>query len=84
VSPDAACDHVLADGAVSTFALWRDAVPQTVPAKVKPVSPHHRFVIALHSPKALAKTGLRMCLLEKNQDSTFDAEQCVLCGPVYM
>jgi hypothetical protein len=39
--------------------------------------------IALHSPAALVETGLRMCLLEKNQDSTaFDAEQCVLCGPV--
>jgi hypothetical protein len=40
-------------------------------------------MIALHSPNALLQTGLRMCLLEKSQDSTaFDAEQCVLCGPV--
>ena len=40
-------------------------------------------LIALHSTNALLKTGLRMCLLEKSQDSTaFDAEQSVLCGPV--
>jgi hypothetical protein len=55
--------------------------PQTVPAKVKPVSPHHRFVIALHSPE----TGLRMCSPEKSRDrSPLCDEQCVLCGPVYM
>jgi len=42
-----------------------------------------RLEIALHSPKALVETGLRMCLLEKTQDITaFDAEQRVLCGPV--
>jgi hypothetical protein len=47
-------------------------------AKAKP-----RLMIALHSPNALLQTGLRMCLLEKSQDSTaFDTEQCVLCGPV--
>jgi hypothetical protein len=43
--------------------------------------PH--LLIALRSPNALLKTGLRMCLLEKSQDSTaFDAEQSVLYGPV--
>jgi hypothetical protein len=29
------------------------------------LSPHHRYVIALHSPRALAATGLRMCPPEK-------------------
>jgi hypothetical protein len=43
--------------------------------------PH--LLIALRSPNALLKTGLRVCLLEKSQDSTaFDAEQSVLYGPV--
>src|SRR5467141_1938952 len=29
-------------------------------------SPHHRFVIALHSPGGVAETGLRVCPPEKN------------------
>jgi hypothetical protein len=28
--------------------------------------PHHRFVIALHSPSGVAETGLRVCPPEKN------------------
>ena len=34
--------------------------------EVKALSPHHRFVIALHSPGAVAETGLRVCPPEKN------------------
>jgi hypothetical protein len=42
-------------------------------------SPHHRFLIALHSPYALLETGLPICLPEKTQDSTvFDAKQSIL------
>jgi hypothetical protein len=33
---------------------------------VKVLSPHHRFVIALHSPGGVAETGLRVCPAEKN------------------
>jgi len=34
--------------------------------EVKALSPHHRFVIALHSPGGVAETGLRVCPPEKN------------------
>jgi hypothetical protein len=34
--------------------------------KVKSLSPHHRFVIALHSPDGVVETGLRICPPEKN------------------
>jgi hypothetical protein len=34
--------------------------------EVKELSPHHRFVIALHSPGGVAETGLRVCPPEKN------------------
>ena len=34
--------------------------------QVKALSPHHRFVIALHSPVKVTETGLRMCLPEKS------------------
>ena len=30
------------------------------------VSPHHRFVIALHSPDGVTETGLCVCRPEKN------------------
>jgi len=43
-----------------------------------------RFLIALHSPNALRKTGLRICLPEKSRKKVpFAAEQSVLCSPVY-
>jgi hypothetical protein len=32
-------------------------------------SPHHRFLIALHSPEALIETGLHRCPAEKSRDS---------------
>jgi hypothetical protein len=46
----------------------RRTLPWTVPAKVKPICPHDRFVIALHSPKQTLGTGLPMCLPEKILD----------------
>jgi len=33
--------------------------------KVKSLSPHHRFAIALHSPNGVVETGLRLCPAEK-------------------
>ena len=33
--------------------------------EVKALSPHHRFVIALHSPEEVVETGLRVCPPEK-------------------
>jgi len=35
--------------------------------QVKSLSPHHRFVIALHSPVKVTETGLRMCPPEKGR-----------------
>ena len=35
--------------------------------QVKSLSPHHRFVIALHSPVKVTETGLRMCCPEKGR-----------------
>ena len=35
--------------------------------QVKSLSPHHRFVIALHSPDRVTETGLRLCPPEKGQ-----------------
>jgi hypothetical protein len=47
--------------------ILMNAWPQT---KVKALSPHHRFVIALHSPAGVVETGLHICLPEKApQDS---------------
>jgi len=39
-------------------------------ARVKPVSPFHWFVIALHSPEANSETGLPMCPPEKSSEIT--------------
>jgi hypothetical protein len=33
--------------------------------KVKPLSPNHRFMIAMHSPRCMAETGLPRCPAEK-------------------
>ena len=46
---------------------------QKVPAKVKPVSRHHRFVIALHSPE----TGLPFCRPEKRGEIETSRRQAV-------
>jgi hypothetical protein len=35
--------------------------------QVKSLSPHHRFVIALHSPVKVTETGLHMCRPEKGR-----------------
>ena len=35
--------------------------------QIKSLSPHHRFVIALHSPVKVTETGLRMCRPEKGR-----------------
>ena len=37
--------------------------------KINSLGPNHQLLIALHSPNALLKTGLRICLPEKSQDS---------------
>ena len=42
--------------------------------KVNPVSPNHRFVIALRSPDGVLETGLSMCPPEKRQ--VRDAVRC--------
>ena len=45
-------------------------------AKSSSLSPHDRFAIALHSPRALPETGLRMCPPEKRGKlSAFDPKQ---------
>src|SRR3981081_4476906 len=33
--------------------------------KSRPLAPHHRFLIAMHSPNGVVKTGLRVCPPEK-------------------
>ena len=40
-----------------------------MPEKVNPLWPNLRFLIALHSPSPLGKTGLRMCPAEKSRDN---------------
>jgi hypothetical protein len=37
--------------------------------EVKALSPYHRFVIALHSPRSVAETGLCVCPPEKTQEN---------------
>jgi hypothetical protein len=44
------------------LAIQRSLRTQT---EVKPLSPYHRIVIALHSPATFAETGLLMCRSEK-------------------
>ena len=44
--------------------LWEKYFPNAY--EVKALSPHHRFVIALHSPKRVAETGLCVRPPEKN------------------
>jgi hypothetical protein len=52
--------------------------------QVKALSPHHRFVIALHSPDKVTETGLRMCIQRKASRLTpFNPEQFVLSSPLY-
>jgi hypothetical protein len=58
-------------GGVALFNSWKGGLleaSQLIPWKflqgmtgVKPLSPNHRFVIALHSPDGVFETGLRMC-----------------------
>src|SRR5882672_3907689 len=51
--------------------------------RVNPLSPRHRFMIALHWPCGVVETGLRICLPEKSPDvSALDAEQSVLSSPI--
>ena len=52
-------------------------------AKVNSLGSNPQLMIALHSPNALLKTGLRMCPPEKSRDSTAsNAEQSVFRSPV--
>jgi hypothetical protein len=44
----------------------RNGHPQRL-NQVKSLSPHHRFVIALHSPVKVTETGLRICRPEKGR-----------------
>jgi hypothetical protein len=51
--------------------------------KVKALSPHHRLVIALHSPDGVGETGLRVCPAEKNTAKLgYGAKQDTFSGPV--
>jgi hypothetical protein len=51
--------------------------------KVKPLSPHHRFLIALHSPYGVVETGLLGCPPEKNAAKlTCSVQQRTFSGPV--
>jgi hypothetical protein len=44
--------------------LWSS--PFSIPSlRTQTLSPHHRFVIALHSPDGIAETGLRVRPPEK-------------------
>jgi|SRR5450432_85737 hypothetical protein len=52
-------------GKYSEMRLWeKGAFP--IDQEVKALSPHHRPVIALHSPHGFAETGLDVCPPEKN------------------
>src|SRR5258708_33312232 len=44
------------------------------------LSPHHRFVIALHSPGGVAETGLRVCPPEKNAGKLVSCRSEVVTG----
>ena len=47
-------------------ATLTESAKESLPKKVKArTSPHHRFVIALHSPGGVVETGLLMCPSEK-------------------
>jgi hypothetical protein len=51
--------------------------------QVKALSPHHRFVIALHSPYEVAETGLRGCPPEKKAakaHSLSSTDRFLQCG----
>jgi hypothetical protein len=51
--------------------------------KVKSLSPHDRFVIALHSPEGIIETGLLVCPSEKKaRKLPFGAEGDTFSGPV--
>ena len=63
----------IAEGALSPGALLSD--------KVKPRSPRHRFLIALHSPYGVVETGLLGCPPEKNAAKlTYSVQQCSFSG----
>jgi hypothetical protein len=49
---------------VGNRKLGKTAFPNA--SEVKALSPHHRFLIALHSSDGVAETGLRVCPPEKN------------------
>jgi len=54
-------------GAVSPYRYLRNSnrgIPESR-RKVKALSLHHRFVIALHSPAGVVETGERVCPPEK-------------------
>jgi hypothetical protein len=59
------------------------AVLRNVHSEVKPLSPHHRFVIALHSPDGVFETGLLGCPAEKNAAKlACSVEQDTFSSPV--
>jgi hypothetical protein len=54
-----------------------------LPVEVKPLSPHDRFVIALHSPGGVDETGLPQCHLEKKrQKLAREIQRDIFSGPV--
>jgi hypothetical protein len=52
--------------------------------EVKPLSPHHRLTIALHSPEAIAETGLCVRRPERNaRKSRRRVARDTFSGPVF-
>jgi hypothetical protein len=59
------------------------AVLRNVHTEVKPLSPHHRFLVALRSPEAVVETGLLGCPAEKNAAKlAYSVEQDTFSSPV--
>jgi hypothetical protein len=56
-----------------------------LPKKVKALtSPHHRFMIALHSPGGVVETGLLMCPSEKKApDIASGVQRDTFSSPVF-
>jgi len=63
VSGGNGCDNMMR---LTTSTTPNLAAPPNSYYEIKALSPHHRFVMALHSPDRFAETGLRVCRPEKN------------------
>jgi hypothetical protein len=68
---------------IGDFAVRRFHRHASRADKVKALSPHHRLVIALHSPDGVGETGLRVCPAEKNTAKLgCGVKQDTFSGPV--